>query len=161
MSAEYNEDNLVEQATVDILSDIGWEVETAWHNETFGVDGLLGRQNKGEVILKRYLLAALEKLNPGLPASAYKDVYLEIAQTRDFPSNIRIKAFKGLTRFSDPEVIDGVVELLNNPENYVYYNEIIAMLHEFGMYDNYHDKLRIAAYNAMRKETGFNEFGYE
>ena len=90
-----------------------------------------------------------------------KSVYLEIAQTNDFPSNIRLKAFKGLTRFSDPEVIDGVVELLNNPEYYVYYNEIIAMLHEFGMYDNYHDKLRIAAYNAMRKEAGFIEFGHE
>ena len=90
-----------------------------------------------------------------------KSVYLEIAQTSDFPSNIRLKAFKGLTRFSDPEVIDGVVELLNNPENYIYYNEIIAMLHEFGMYDNYHDKLRIAAYNAMRKEAGFIELGHE
>ena len=90
-----------------------------------------------------------------------KSVYLEIAQTNDFPSNIRLKAFKGLTRFSDPEVIDGVVELLNNPENYIYYNEIISMLHEFGMYDNYQDKLRIAAYNAMRKEVGFIEFRYE
>ena len=90
-----------------------------------------------------------------------KSVYLEIAQTTDFPSNIRIKAFKGLTRFSDPEVIDGVIELLNDPENYVYYSEIIAMLHEFDMYDNYRDKLRISAYNAMRKETGLNEFGYE
>ena len=90
-----------------------------------------------------------------------KSVYLEIAQTSDFPSNIRLKAFKGLTRFSDPEVIDGVVELLNDPENYIYYNEIIGMLHEFGMYENYQDKLRIAAYNAMRKEAGLFEFGYE
>jgi len=90
-----------------------------------------------------------------------KSVYLEIAQSSDFPSNIRLKAFKGLTRFSDPEVIDGVVELLNDPDNYIYYNEIISMLHEFGMYENYQGKLRIAAYNAMRKEAGFFEFGYE
>ena len=90
-----------------------------------------------------------------------KSVYLEIAQTSDFPSNIRLKAFKGLTRFSDPEVIDGVVELLNDPENYIYYNEIIGMLHEFGMYENYQEKLRIAAYNAMRKEAGFIDFGHE
>jgi len=80
MSFDYNEDNLVEQATVDILADIGWEVETAWHNETFGVDGLLGRQNKGEVILRKYLISALEKLNSGLPKSAYEDAYLVIAQ---------------------------------------------------------------------------------
>ena len=90
-----------------------------------------------------------------------KSVYLEIAQTSDFPSNIRLKAFRGLTRFSDPEVIDGVIELLNNPENYIYYNEIIEMLHEFGIYENYQDKLRIAAYNAMRKEAGFIDFGHE
>ena len=37
MSFDYNEDNLVEQATIDILTSIGWEVETAWHNENFGV----------------------------------------------------------------------------------------------------------------------------
>ena len=80
MSTEYNEDNLVEQATVDILEDIGWEVQTAWHNEIFGVDGNLGRENKSEVILQKYLLVALENLNPGLPESAYKDAYLQIAQ---------------------------------------------------------------------------------
>lgn len=80
MSWEYNEDNLVEQATVDILEDIGWEVQTAWHNEIFGVDGNLGRENKSEVILQKYLLVALENLNPGLPESAYKDAYLQIAQ---------------------------------------------------------------------------------
>ena len=84
-----------------------------------------------------------------------KSIYLDIAQTQNLPSNIRLKAFKGLTRFSDPEVVDGVVELLNDPANYVYYNEIIGMLYEFGVYDNYQDKLRMAAYNAMKKEAGF------
>jgi len=80
MSTEYNEDNLVEQATVDILADIGWEIQTAWHNEIFGVDGNLGRENKSEVILQKYLLPALEALNPDLPQSAYKDAYLQISQ---------------------------------------------------------------------------------
>ena len=87
-----------------------------------------------------------------------KSLYLEIAQTSDFPSNIRLKAFKGLTRFSDPEVVDGIVELLNDPANYVYYNEIVEMLHEFGVYDKYRDKLRMAAFKAMRKEAGFIGF---
>ena len=87
-----------------------------------------------------------------------KSLYLEIAQTKDFPSNIRLKAFRGLTRFSDPEVVDGIVELLNDPENYIYYNEIVGMLHEFGVYDNYQDKLRMAAFKAMKKEAGFIGF---
>ena len=90
-----------------------------------------------------------------------KSVYLEIAQTSDFPSNIRLKAFKGLTRYSDPEVIEGVVELLNNPDNYIYYNEIIGMLHEFEVYDMYEEKLRLAAYNAMKKEVGYIGFENE
>jgi len=80
MSWEYNEDNLVEQATVDILEDIGWETQTAWGNETFGEHGNLGRENKSEVVLAKYLLPALEKLNPNLPAQAYKDAYLQIIQ---------------------------------------------------------------------------------
>ena len=87
-----------------------------------------------------------------------KSLYLEIAQTKDFPSNIRLKAFRGLTRFSDPEVVDGIVELLNDPTNYIYYNEIVGMLHEFGVYDNYQDKLRMAAFKAMKKEAGFIGF---
>jgi hypothetical protein len=33
------------------------------------------------------------------------------------------------------------------------------MLHEFGVYDEYRDKLRMAAFKAMRKEAGFIGFG--
>ena len=80
MSWEYNEDNLVEQATCDILKELGWQTETAWHNETFGEHGLLGRDNRSEVILSKFLLPILEKLNPNLPKSAYKDAYIKITQ---------------------------------------------------------------------------------
>ena len=80
MSWEYSEDNLVEEATCDIFKDLGWQIETAWHNETFGEAGLLGRENKSVVILSKFLLPVLEKLNPNLPKSAYKDAYLKIAQ---------------------------------------------------------------------------------
>jgi len=80
MSYEYNEDNLVEQATVDVLDSLGWTIETAWKNESFGAEGLLGRENKSEVILQKYLLPKLKALNHGLPESAYRDAYLQIAQ---------------------------------------------------------------------------------
>jgi len=80
MSWEYNEDNLVEQATVDILENLGWYTDTAWHNEIFGESGTLGRENKSEVILKKYLLPMLEKLNPGLPKRTYQDAYLKIKE---------------------------------------------------------------------------------
>lgn len=80
MSYEYSEDGLIEQATQDVLEELGWQVVTAWQNESFGEDGLLGRDNKSEVILSRYLLTALEKLNPNLPKTAYEQAVEQISQ---------------------------------------------------------------------------------
>ena len=80
MSYEYSEDNLIENATQDVLEELGWHVKTAWTKETFGENGLLGRENKSEVILTRYLLAALQKLNPGLPVLAYQQAIEQLAQ---------------------------------------------------------------------------------
>ena len=82
-----------------------------------------------------------------------KSVYKEIAHTEDFPSNIRLKAFKGLTRFADdPEVADEIIELLNDPDNYVYYQEIITILKDYEIYNDYQVKLRMAAFKAMQKD---------
>ena len=80
MSYEYSEDGLIEQATQDVLEELGWQVVTAWQNESFGEGGLLGRDNKSEVILNRYLIQALEKLNPNLPKSAYEQAVEQISQ---------------------------------------------------------------------------------
>jgi type I restriction enzyme R subunit len=80
MSYEYSEDGLVENATQQVLEDLGWEVKTAWKKESFGPDGLLGRDNKSEVILKRYLLQALKNLNEGLPDTAYQQAIETIEQ---------------------------------------------------------------------------------
>ncbi|MGM1055453.1 MAG: hypothetical protein ACQEWG_06165 [Bacteroidota bacterium] len=74
MSYEYSEDGLIEQATQDVLEDLGWQVFTAWRNESFGENSLLGRENKSEVVLNRYLLEALVKLNPNLPETAYEQI---------------------------------------------------------------------------------------
>ena len=52
MTSQYNEDNLVEQATADILQEIGWNIKTAYKYETFGSEGTLGRENKSDIILK-------------------------------------------------------------------------------------------------------------
>lgn len=80
MSYEYSEDALIEQATQDVLEEIGWQVVTAWHKESFGEHGLLGRDNKSEVILSRYLLQVLIKLNPGLPQAACEQAVEQIVQ---------------------------------------------------------------------------------
>lgn len=80
MSYEYSEDGLVETATQQVLEELGWEVKYAWKKETFGPEGLLGRENKSQVILSRYLLIALQKLNPGLPDAAYQQAIDQIAE---------------------------------------------------------------------------------
>jgi len=79
MSDEYSEDGLVEAASQEVLESLGWVVETAWHKEKFTdaadkqrTQGLLGRRNKSEVLLVRYLLIALQRLNPDLPETAYQ-----------------------------------------------------------------------------------------
>lgn len=80
MSYEYSEDKLIEQATEDVLKELGWQVVTAWQNESFGEEGLLGRDNKTEVVLERHLLAALKRYNPDLPDLAYKRAIEKIVQ---------------------------------------------------------------------------------
>ncbi len=80
MSYEYSEDGLIETATQHVLEELGWDVKYAWKQETFGPDGLLGRENKSEVILRRYLQNALKKLNPGLPDTAYQQAIEQIEQ---------------------------------------------------------------------------------
>lgn len=80
MSYEYSEDQLIELATEDVLKELGWQVVTAWQNESFGIEGLLGRDNKTEVVLEHHLLAALKRYNPNLPDLAYKRAIEKIIQ---------------------------------------------------------------------------------
>ncbi len=80
MSYEYSEDVLVENTTQEELEKLGWEVITVWKKETWGETGLLGREDKSEVILTRYLLQALKKLNPDLPQNAYDQAIEQISQ---------------------------------------------------------------------------------
>ncbi len=66
-----SEDRLVQQTFADHLHEaLGWDTAFAWNQETFGPDGLLGRADTREVVLKRDLRAALERLNPDLPDKA-------------------------------------------------------------------------------------------
>ena len=80
MSYDYSEDGLIEQAVQDTLEELGWTVTTAWRRESFGEHGLLGREHRGQVVLERYLLQALQKYNPGLPLKAYEQAISKITQ---------------------------------------------------------------------------------
>ena len=46
----------------------------------WGPDSLLGRASDAEVVLTRDVLAALKRLNPGLPDAAYQDALALVVQ---------------------------------------------------------------------------------
>ena len=69
-----SEDRLVQATFAKHLEQVlGWDSLYAWNQETFGPDGTLGRADTKEAVLTRDLRAALEGLNPDLPASAIDD----------------------------------------------------------------------------------------
>ena len=81
MSHAYSEDQLVEQPAIGLFAALGWQTVSAME-ETFGADGTLGRETKGEVLLMPRLRAALALLNPTLPAEAITAAMDELARDR-------------------------------------------------------------------------------
>ena len=81
VSAGYGELMLVEQPAIDLLTSLGWSFKNLYA-ETFGVTGSEGRESESLVVLAHRLHAALERLNPGLPADAYAQGVEQIAQDR-------------------------------------------------------------------------------
>ena len=81
---------------------------------------------------------------------AIKPVFIEVAKTDGFPRSLRIKAIRGLAEFNDPNSVDEIIEILSYPQNYIYYNEIITLLKELDVYENYKSQLRMHAFNAIQ-----------
>ncbi len=76
-----SEDRLVQQTFADHLEKVhGWESVYAYNTETFGPHGTLGRASEREVVLRRDLRAALERLNPDLPQSAREQAVEKITR---------------------------------------------------------------------------------
>ena len=68
MSAEYSEDKLVQETYADYFKNsLGWETQFAFNTETFGPEtdpnSTLGRTDQTQVVLTRYLRAALKRIN--------------------------------------------------------------------------------------------------
>lgn len=89
MPHAYTEDQLVEQPAIELFADLGWATVSAME-ETFGPDGTLGRETKGDVVLLPRLRTALEKLNPALPAEAIATAIEEL--TRDRSAMLEVAA---------------------------------------------------------------------
>lgn len=66
----FNEDNLVEQTVIKLIKEV-WGNSDCHINAFADEDDLmLGREHQGEVVLKKFLLPTLQKLNSGLPQEA-------------------------------------------------------------------------------------------
>ena len=143
MIGDPNSMNNINKFSFDIMGDISEERMIMAILEAYQ----LGR-NKYYSLLNT-IMSGLENFdNPNITS-----IYKEIARDKNFPSNIRLKAFKALVRFSDiPESADEIIELLQDPTNYTYYQEIITIIKDYGLYDNYKVKLRTAAFKAMQKD---------
>ncbi|RMD84561.1 MAG: type I restriction endonuclease subunit R, partial [Lentisphaerae bacterium] len=77
----YSEDGLVEQPAIRLFAGMGWETINATE-EVFGLNGTLGRDAKGDVILAGHLKSALQRLNPAFPETAIDAAIEEISRDR-------------------------------------------------------------------------------
>jgi type I restriction enzyme, R subunit len=83
-----SEDRLVQETFAEHLEyRLGWDSTYAWTHETFGSEGLLGRQTEQEVVLTRDLRVALARLNPELPEVAREDALARLTDV-DFSRSL-------------------------------------------------------------------------
>ena len=149
-----NEDTLVQQTTADYLRDqLGWESVYAYNQETFGADGLLGRNSDREAVLTRYLKQAFQKFNPNLPESAYDEAVRQVVDYSQSQSLLssnfdKYKLFKDgvLVSFqgADGEIKKERLKVFdfNNPEN----NHFLAVRELWVQGDLYRRRIDIAGF---------------
>ena len=74
-----SEDRLVQATFAEHLERVlGWDSIYAWNEETFGLDGTIGRADPKQAVLTCDVRAALERLNPDLPPSAIEDAVRDL-----------------------------------------------------------------------------------
>jgi type I restriction enzyme R subunit len=77
----YGEGELIEQPAIDLFKELRWETVNA-QEETYGLKGTLGRDNRGEAVLTARLLTALKKLNPDLPPDTFTQAVEQLTRDR-------------------------------------------------------------------------------
>ena len=108
---------------------------------------LLNTYNMGKTqyySLLNTMLAALGEFDD----PEVKKAVIEIAQSNDYPSDIRKKAIDNLAAFNDPSVVDGLLPMLEEKENYIYYDNIINMVYALGEEKKNAESVRRMAFKA-------------
>ena len=72
-----------------------------------------------------------------------------LATNKDLPYAIRLKSITSLASFNDERSIDAIIDMLKDPENYVFYNEILNLMNARGGYEIFKNRVRKVAFDAM------------
>jgi type I restriction enzyme R subunit len=84
---DFSEDNLIEKTAIRIFGEL-WGSDNFINAYTEKGDALLGRENQGEVVLKKYLRPALERLNPEAPSEAIEEGVNALVKDRSMQSMV-------------------------------------------------------------------------
>lgn len=85
----FTEDNLIEQTVIKLLKEVWADSDCHINAYSDEEDAKLGRAHRGEVVLKKYLLPALEKLNTGLSAETLGQAMEELTRDRSHLSLVK------------------------------------------------------------------------
>jgi type I restriction enzyme R subunit len=85
MTNSYSEDSLVEQPSIALFAQLGWQTANCF-DETFGSHGTLRRETSSEVLLLSRLRPALARLNPQLRPEALELAIEELNRDRSLMS---------------------------------------------------------------------------
>ncbi|MFC1638847.1 type I restriction endonuclease subunit R [Patescibacteria group bacterium] len=88
----FSEDNLVEQTVITLIKALWADSECHVNAFTDEEDARLGREHRGEVVLRKFLVPALEKLNPDIPKDSIAQAVEQL--TRDRSQMSLVKANK-------------------------------------------------------------------
>jgi len=77
-----------------------------------------------------------------------KKAVIEIAHSDDYPIDIRKKAIDNLAAFNDPSIVNGLLPMLEDKDNYIYYDNIINMVYKLGEEKKNAESVRRMAFKA-------------
>ena len=81
----------------------------------------------------------------------------EIAVSVDLPNSTRLKAIKPLAKFKDERSLNAIIEMLEDPKNYIFYYDIIMVMDEFGGYNEFKTRIREVGHRAMLNQRIVND----
>ena len=95
MSWEYSENILVQESAGHLLHDeLGWDVKFAYNTEVLGENGTFGRKSYKEILLKRYVREALNRLNDWITPTQIEEVFRKLEERLSTASLIQINEEK-------------------------------------------------------------------